>query len=62
MKNQVKFIQECAELLEATILDIATTAYLFYINSQYNINPIDYIKNSLVLVERKKLLCMYDVK
>lgn len=54
--------QDASDLLEATILDIATTAYLFYSNSQYNIKPLDYIKNSMVLVERNKLLCMYDVK
>ena len=54
--------QDANDLLEATILDIATTAYLFYSNSTYNINPMDYIRNSMTLVERNKLLCMYDVK
>lgn len=54
--------KDANDLLEATILDIATTAYLFYSNSTYNINPMDYIRNSMTLVERNKLLCMYDVK
>lgn len=54
--------QDAADLLEATVLDIATTAYLFYTNPQYKINPLNYISNSMKLVERNKLICMYDVK
>ena len=54
-------IQDAKNLLEATILDIATTAYLFYSNNKYNIIPEDYIKSSMVIVARNKLLCMYDV-
>lgn len=54
--------QDAANLLEATVLDIAAISYLFYTNPQYNINPLQYIANSMALVERNKLLCMYDVK
>ena len=52
---------DARNLLEATILDIITTAYLFDKYSQYKVNYIDYINSAMVLVERNKLLCMYDV-
>lgn len=54
--------KDASNLLEGTILDIATTAYLFHVQPQYNVSAKDYIKNALILFERNKLLCLYDVK
>lgn len=52
---------DARNLLKATILDIVTTAYLFNKYNQYKVNYIDYINSAMVIVERNKLLCMYDV-
>lgn len=52
---------DAMNLLEATKKDIATTAYAFYKNPQYNINYMDYIKSGAVLYARNKMLCLYDL-
>lgn len=54
-------VQDAKNLLKATILDISITAYLFTIDTKYKISAEDYIKSSMVIVARNKLLCMYDV-
>lgn len=60
-KKESLMLQDAQNLLDATILDIAVTAYFFTINTKYHIKAEDYIKSSMIIVERNKLLCMYDV-
>lgn len=62
INNETRIQQDAQNLLKATVLDIATTAYLFEINPQYNVSSTDYIQNAMTLVARNKILCMYDVK
>lgn len=59
--NESLMVQDAKNLKEATISDIAITAYLFTINTKYHIKKEDYIKSSMIIVARNKLLCMYDV-
>ena len=59
--NESLMVQDAKNLKEATISDIAITAYLFTINTKYHIKKEDYIKSSMTIVARNKLLCMYDV-
>lgn len=57
-----KVDKDSKNLLEATIKDIATTAYWFFRNNQYNITAQDYIKSAMYIYVRNKMLCIYDVK
>mgnify|MGYP003453815497 FL=1 len=59
---KAKIDKDSKNLLEATIKDIATTAYWFSRNNQYNITAQDYIKSAMYIYVRNKMLCIYDVK
>lgn len=59
---KAKIDKDSKNLLEATIKDIATTAYWFSRNNQYNIKAQDYIKSAMYIYVRNKMLCIYDVK
>lgn len=57
-----KINNDSQNLFEATVKDLATTAYWFSKNNQYNITAQDYIKSSMYIYTRNKVLCLYDVK
>lgn len=59
---KAKVEKDSKNLLEATIKDIATTAYWFSRNNQYNITAQDYIKSAMYIYVRNKMLCIYDIK
>lgn len=59
---KAKIDKDSKNLLEATIKDIATTAYWFSRNNQYNVTAQAYIKSSMYIYVRNKMLCIYDVK
>lgn len=65
--GKVRYEIDAENLLNATIKDIATTAYKLYVNQsssqlQYNVSPQDYIKSAMIIYERNKIMCMYDVQ
>lgn len=57
-----KITEDSQNLFEATMKDIATIAYWYSLNPQFNITAQDYIKSAMYIYVRNKMLCLYDVK
>ncbi|NCQ52096.1 hypothetical protein GW796_09415 [archaeon] len=55
-------LTDSQNLYDATMRDIATIGYFIYKNPQYSINIDEFMKSSLVLYARNKMMCIYDVQ